>query len=82
VFLVVRTSGYFFYGLTVHYCTFSRFWQGMAERTARQYIIVLFRVFGKEWPNGRPEVEPNFPPQRFLTELDLTARKFRQKGRE
>ena len=24
-----------------------------------RYIIVLFRVFGEEWPNGRPEVEPN-----------------------
>ena len=62
VFLVVRTSGYFFMVL--------------------QYIIVLFCVFGEEWPNGRPEVEPNFPPQRFPTELDLTAWKFRQKGRE
>ena len=47
-----------------------------------QYIIVLFRNFGKEWPNGWPEVEPNFPPKRFPTELDLTAQKFRQKGRE
>jgi hypothetical protein len=46
------------------------------------YIIVLFRVFGEEWSNGRPEVEPNFPSQRFLTESVVTARKFRQKGRE
>jgi hypothetical protein len=57
VFLVVRTSDYFF-------------------EVVLQYIIVLFRIFGEEWPNGRPEVEPKFPPQRLLTELDLTAQKF------
>ncbi len=44
-----------------------------------QYIIVLFCVFGKEWPNRRAKLEPNFPPQRFLAEFDLRARKFRQR---
>jgi hypothetical protein len=47
-----------------------------------QYIIVPFLIFGKEWPNRRAKLEPNFQPQRFLTESVLTARKFRQKGRE
>ncbi len=41
--------------------------------TVLQYIIVPFHISGKEWPNGQPEVEPNFPPQHFPTELDLTA---------
>jgi hypothetical protein len=33
-----------------------------------QYIIVLFRVFGEEWSNGQPEVEPNVPLQRAFSD--------------
>ena len=42
-----------------------------------EYGKVPFRVFGEEWSNRRPEVEPNFQPQRFPTESVLTARQFR-----
>jgi hypothetical protein len=27
--------------------------------TVLQYIIVLFRIFGKEWPNGRAKLSHN-----------------------
>ncbi len=43
-----------------------------------EYMKVLFRIFGEEWPNGQARVEPNFQPQRFPTESILTARQFRQ----
>jgi hypothetical protein len=44
-----------------------------------EHLIVPFLIFSEETRNGQSELEPNFPPQHFLTE-SLKARKFRQKG--